>query len=303
MNHGFTKLFGSIVTSSIWVEDDKTLRVWIAMLASCNASGLVEGSVPGMANLCRLSVEEMQNALDKLCSPDPYSRTSDHDGRRLEPVPGGWKVLNYLAYREKGQDKPGSRAAYARQRRVAQNCNALQSTATCGTEAEAEAEAEKKKNNLLPTVVDLSPNGDAAAKPRKAKGRRGRVYDLPSMGMTEQDMDHFNRAWNIWPTEAWNYSLGTMQPRRRNREGTLARFAEILRMTNITGPTGERLSAGDLADVAQYFVETRRRQAETRGEPLNVPCIENFFSPVDGTKTPYWINAVSAWINAQRRGQ
>jgi hypothetical protein len=51
---GWTKLFSSIVTSSIWIEPNATLRVWVALLATADADGLVEGSVPGFANLARV---------------------------------------------------------------------------------------------------------------------------------------------------------------------------------------------------------------------------------------------------------
>lgn len=112
---GYTKLFGSIVTSSIWTEDDKTLRVWIAMLAMADAQGVVEGSIPGFASLARVTIEEMERAVGILSSPDKHSRSQEHEGRRIEPFPGGWKALNHAAYRDRGQGKEGSRAPYMRE--------------------------------------------------------------------------------------------------------------------------------------------------------------------------------------------
>ena len=114
---GYSKLFSSIVTSSIWSEDDKTLRVWFAMLALTDARGNVEGSVPGFAHVARVTIPEMEHAIERLSSPDPYSRTPDNEGRRVEVVPGGWVILNYCAYRERCQSKDGSRAEYERNRR------------------------------------------------------------------------------------------------------------------------------------------------------------------------------------------
>lgn len=100
---GWTKLFSSIVTNSVWVEPDATLRVWIAMLATADAEGLVEGSVPGFANLAWVTTEEMRLAVERLSSPDPDSRTPDFEGRRIEPIEGGWRILNYQGYCERGQ--------------------------------------------------------------------------------------------------------------------------------------------------------------------------------------------------------
>lgn len=107
---GYSKLFSSIVTSSIWSEDDKTLRVWFAMLAMTNANGYVEGSIPGFAHVARVTIPEMEHAIARLSSPDPYSRTPDNEGRRIEVVPGGWLILNYPTYRARGQAKEGGHA-------------------------------------------------------------------------------------------------------------------------------------------------------------------------------------------------
>jgi hypothetical protein len=132
---GWTKLYSSLVTSSIWIADDATLRVWIAMLATADADGLVEGSIPGFANLARVSVEQMRAAIVTLTSPDTDSRTPDHEGRRVEPFAGGWRILNYQLYRDRPQSKDGSKApamrAY-RARRAVTHGNALPEPVTHG---------------------------------------------------------------------------------------------------------------------------------------------------------------------------
>ena len=114
MAGGYAKLSASIITSSVWCEDDKTFRAWIALLAMADAQGHVDGSVPGLARILACSVEEARNCLDKLMAPDPYSRTPDHDGRRVLEEPGGWFVVNYQLYRGQCQTKDGSRAEYFR---------------------------------------------------------------------------------------------------------------------------------------------------------------------------------------------
>ena len=90
---GYTPLFGSIVTSSIWNEDNETRLVWITMLALADCQGIVEGSVPGLAHVARVSTEECRKAIQVLSSPDPDSRTADHEGRRIHTVDGGWQIL------------------------------------------------------------------------------------------------------------------------------------------------------------------------------------------------------------------
>lgn len=98
---GYTKLFGTIVASTIWREDKETKIVWITMLAMANKDGMVEASIPGLADMARVTVEEVERALACLEGPDQYSRTKDHEGKRVKAVDGGWFVLNHAKYRAK----------------------------------------------------------------------------------------------------------------------------------------------------------------------------------------------------------
>lgn len=97
----FVKLYGSILDSTVWRESHTTVRVWIAMLAMADVDGVVEASIPGLADRARVTLDECEDALERLSSPDRYSRTRDHEGRRVEAVDGGWRVLNHRAYRER----------------------------------------------------------------------------------------------------------------------------------------------------------------------------------------------------------
>ncbi len=99
---GFTKLHNTILDSSVWEEDYATRIVWITLLAKTDRDGIVEASIPGLARAARVSIEEVQAALDRFMKPDPWSRTPDDEGRRIEAIPdGGWRLLNYEKYRDK----------------------------------------------------------------------------------------------------------------------------------------------------------------------------------------------------------
>jgi len=69
------------------------------MLAMADRKGRVWASLPGLANRARISVEDCQGAIVSFLGPDPYSRTKDHDGRRIEEIDGGWRLLNHEKYR------------------------------------------------------------------------------------------------------------------------------------------------------------------------------------------------------------
>lgn len=78
-----------------------TKVVWITMLAMKNERHIVEGSVPGLAHLAGVKMEECEKSLKKLLAPDPYSRNQEHGGRRIEVAEGGWLILNGEYYRKK----------------------------------------------------------------------------------------------------------------------------------------------------------------------------------------------------------
>ena len=163
---GFTKLFSSIVDSTIWREDPYTKVVWVTMLAKADKNGLVNMSLPGLADAARVTIEQCKNALTIFLGPDEYSRTKDFEGRRILEVEGGWVLLNYIKYR-KIQDEDEIRILTAervrRYRAKYAGCETV-TDVTLGNDekrnvqevtqfnaiAEAEAEAEKRSTPLPP---------------------------------------------------------------------------------------------------------------------------------------------------------
>ena len=62
--------------------------------------GVVHSSIPGLAHTARVPLDVCHRSILKFMEPDPFSGTKDLEGRRIEPVEGGWKLVNYLKYRE-----------------------------------------------------------------------------------------------------------------------------------------------------------------------------------------------------------
>jgi len=161
---GFTKLFSSIVTSTIWQEDDKTRIVWITMLAIAEAGGRVQGAIPGLAHIANVSIEECEHALNRLMAPDPYSRTKDNDGRRVKEIAGGWQILNYGKYRDRRDaEKRRQQNREAKRRSRAKNADCQPMSANVSQmSAQAEAEAEKDRADI---VGDQDAEGAPAGPP------------------------------------------------------------------------------------------------------------------------------------------
>lgn len=93
-----------MLTSSVWTTPHPQLHmvrcVWVTLMLLADRHGYVHASVPGLAAAALVTVEEAETALELFRSPDRYSRTQEHEGRRLIDVEGGWLLLNYEKHRD-----------------------------------------------------------------------------------------------------------------------------------------------------------------------------------------------------------
>lgn len=159
---GYTKLFSSIIASTIWSANDHTRIVWITMLAMANRHGIVEASLPGLAVLARVPENLCREAIHALEGPDPDSRTSTQEGRRIAKVEGGWQIINYETYRrklsaeERREYKTMKQREYRNRATVDTAVDTLSTSGQNGHIAEAEAEAEAKANSKT-TPTPLRP--------------------------------------------------------------------------------------------------------------------------------------------------
>jgi len=186
---GYTKLFSDIVHSTVWREDVYTKIVWITMLAMSDKHGLVMASIPGLADMAKVNLQQCVEAINILSSPDPYSRTKDYEGRRISETDGGWLLLNHEKFRLRKDDEEQRLATADRVRRhrlreaeKAKNvtpCNGSNAAVTHGnaplphtdtdasTDADSKADAEPEakpdiKSKEKSKEKDLSPDESGA---------------------------------------------------------------------------------------------------------------------------------------------
>jgi hypothetical protein len=101
----YSKLYSSIVHSSLWTESDHIRLLFITLLAIADREGYVYGSRNGLLRLANLDVDECDedDPFEALMSPDKDSsdlmRNPENEGRRIERVPSGFRILNYEYYR------------------------------------------------------------------------------------------------------------------------------------------------------------------------------------------------------------
>jgi len=171
----YTKLFSSIVHSTIWRESSEVRVLWITMLAIADRDGFVWASLPGLADAARISIEACEHGLERLQQPDPYSRSQVADGRRIEPVSGGWRIINYAHYRDlRDPDarREQVRQAVARHRRkkdvIAGNqCNHGNHVQSSVTPSDTDTEADHIQQGPASsqvTTLPVLPGGGVSAR-------------------------------------------------------------------------------------------------------------------------------------------
>lgn len=172
---GFTKLFSSIVTSTVWCEDYPTRLVWIAMLATADSNGVVTATIPGFARIAGVSTDEMRKAFTTLTSPDPESRSKELDGRRIIVLDNGdWQLVNYAKYRAaRDQDvrRLQNREAQARYRENHVS-KSKQTSADVIKVSHGQPRSAQEE-------VEVEVDGEAETKTQKSKKSKSCVQDTP----------------------------------------------------------------------------------------------------------------------------
>jgi hypothetical protein len=107
---GFAKLDDQLAGSSLLVQGGLELvGFWALLLSMKDREGRIYESVPMLARRCATTNEKVRALLEVLASPDPDSRTPDHEGRRviIEREPR-WciVILNHFRYLER--DRTGA---------------------------------------------------------------------------------------------------------------------------------------------------------------------------------------------------
>lgn len=158
----YNQIWTKILDSSIWLEDTETRIVWITFLAMMDKNGMVRlSSIGNVANRARVSVEAAQAAIDCLSDPDVYNPDQEHEGRRIERIPGeGWRVINKDKYQKmmtaariQAQSVESSRAYRERKKESVTEgdtavTNSDQSVTLSESEAESNTESESEINPI-----------------------------------------------------------------------------------------------------------------------------------------------------------
>lgn len=98
----YAKVFYQIFESSI-AEDYLVRHVFMDLLVLADDDGVIDKTEQAIARITNVPLDIVQVAIRRLSAPDPQSRSSEEDGRRLILIDDhrtwGWRIVNYAKYR------------------------------------------------------------------------------------------------------------------------------------------------------------------------------------------------------------
>lgn len=172
----FVKLDTGILNSTLWIDRDSREMFITALLmaeprefveplvqlsvreiketgfvAPADWYGYVPAAGVGIIGRAKLEIEPGLAALEKLGSPDIWSRSSRFEGRRLIRINGGFVVLNYMEYRDRDYTAAERQKRYRERQRNKQ----LHRDVTPSPRNITQAEAEAYINPPTPLLEDL----------------------------------------------------------------------------------------------------------------------------------------------------
>ncbi len=103
----FIPLFSSTVRSSLWSLNGDCIKIFLTLALEAGPDGVVVASVDGIRRIVDMPIADVQRHLLTLESPDQHSkdlsRDPNADGRRIERLHNGWRVVNMEWYREESR--------------------------------------------------------------------------------------------------------------------------------------------------------------------------------------------------------
>lgn len=103
---GYTPVFDTVFQGSLCGRYPDT-AAWLFLLALADKNGVVDMTPQYISSVTGMPVTELLGCIERFLEPDPYSRSSASQGRRLELIDPdrqwGWRIVNHGKYREKAR--------------------------------------------------------------------------------------------------------------------------------------------------------------------------------------------------------
>jgi hypothetical protein len=279
---GFVKIYGEILTSTVWGESLETRVVWISMLALADAEGYVAASIPGLARVSNVSLEQCEHAIERLLAADKHSRTREHEGRRIEAIDGGWRILNHRKYRDR-RGASGDRMAAKRTR------DAANIRPSHGDDVTAEAEAEADQDR------------------REGESTRERMRTLPLGNVPEDFVEHLVAEVNRARRELCEPPLPPLtlgmrkaiadlwRSEKPTREACTCVVDRLLAETRSKPASAKWLTLGHIAKASNFqrYLEMGAGGDRSRGRYTRPPAVIDD-TPTSAAEGELWLGTANA---------
>jgi hypothetical protein len=161
----YAKVFDTMWDGSL-AGSGPVWAVFVFLLAKCDADGNVDIHPAVIASLTGFPIEQVKDALLKLQSPDPDSRSPEEAGARIilmdDHREWGWSIVNHAKYRGL-KDKDMLR--HQTRERVAKHRNALKRPVTPGNASKRHTDADAEAH----TEAEAEAPASASSKPPQEK--------------------------------------------------------------------------------------------------------------------------------------
>jgi hypothetical protein len=235
---GYTPLFDSLTRGTLcgrWPD----IGLWPIILSLADKNGEVDVTPLYIAGITGLAEQEVIACMQRFCQPDPYSRSQDAEGRRLELLDDhrnwGWHIVNHGKYREKARlaaknARDVEAGKEAERKRNARECPPMSADVRRSPPVSdpSNANANSNSNTTLPSVgkarqraarlpedFDLTDERRAVAEAEKVPAERtfAKFCDhwLAASGQSSRKLD-WDAAWRNWCRTEADRSRGSSRP-------------------------------------------------------------------------------------------
>ncbi len=259
----FVKLDRGLLSSSLWIEGDaEAVRVWIYLLLSADAHGLVTETLPAIAFGCKLPVDRAAAILDQFAQPDPHSRTPVAEGRRVviyrEPE---WSVdiVNYLRYRQK--DHTAAERVRRYRQRLAVTRNSRNAGVTDRNDRNALRKQKQKQKQKQNTEGSAARRAAAAAATSATETKRQGLEAVPTVrAVAEAYREAVNRK---------AVTLGMLEAARRGLDAG-ATVEDLARIARAVGAARKTPSLAPRGGLLAWALEHQKLDPDYVFRPSNV---------------------------------
>lgn len=167
----FAKIFSQIYDGTLG-GDWKALVTFQQILILSNEDGVIDMTPSAIHRVTGIPLDIIEHGISKLSEPDPHSRSSVHEGRRivlLDPDrPWGWVVVNKMYYRDIGSRED-------KKRKDRERIAAKRATKTDVSQSVADSRKES------PDVANVAHTYTYTNTYTDTKEKRGRSFKTPTV--------------------------------------------------------------------------------------------------------------------------